>query len=621
MQVVSPGYQDEMNKDARGETLLYIRVSVIDIDAAGNTKITDNGHMYYSDLSLLIYDSVPDKTYATFEPGRWKCDGSQLVPSKKSIIKQGFVSETQADATGAYKTPPVVRFDFSRYHSCPALTFIFDPSCEDYPEEIKVTVYRGSQVLLEITEYPNNPEYIVDTRFENFDRIELAYIKAGTPERRARLQGVIFGYRLALDKDLISAVKEAETDPVSRLLSKSKFSFTVENASHKYNPDNPFGPWRDLENHTPITVEWAQELTSGQTWGGLLTQTWGKVHRSTWGALYSGGYIERLLAGKYYLTAKPETNGIHSTFTCTDILGLATGTFYKGVYKKANLYSLALQVLEDAALPKLADGSKPWKLWAGLKDISTGAPLPVAPYREVLQLIANAARCILYVDREGYIRIERISDEQHALYLDFFNAQTEPPKITKVESLARIRCRSFKYRVAQDETEILRETYTVNGSLPVSLKFSSPMANVQVSVTGGASDNYIYANAADIFLTGNGEMELVITGHEIESNYTIISAEVDFPPANATGDEINNPIIDKSAWAMEVAKWTRDYLLNRATYSFATRGNPEIDPADKIYMESQFTDRLPAYVLSTKIDWQNSVIKGSVVAKRLEDGL
>ena len=87
------------------------------------------------------------------------------------------------------------------------------------------------------------------------------------------------------------------------------------------------------------------------------------------------------------------------------------GIFMKGVYRPSgiSLKALAEEVLLDAGLPEREDGLPPWKLHESLDDIYTVAPLPMVRHSECLQMIANAAGCAMYVDREGFLNIEPIA--------------------------------------------------------------------------------------------------------------------------------------------------------------------------------------------------------------------
>jgi hypothetical protein len=87
-----------------------------------------------------------------------------------------------------------------------------------------------------------------------------------------------------------------------------------------------------------------------------------------------------------------------------------TNTYYKGVYNPdgTSLYDLAVDVLTDANLPLLKDGSVRWSIDESLKTIRTVAPLPLDTHANCLQLIANAGGCVIRPDRDGILRIEKL---------------------------------------------------------------------------------------------------------------------------------------------------------------------------------------------------------------------
>lgn len=282
------------------------------------------------------------------------------------------------------------------------------------------------------------------------------------------------------------------------------------------------------------------------------------------------------------------------------------------------LYQLALDVLEDSGLAPFSGTAPPWKLWEGLADFTATAPLPVKKHKELLQLIAHAACCVLYTDREGYIRIEPANDVQDNFKLDF-HTMLARPKVSQIPTLWAVECPAYAYAPEAAASELHKESYTVDGTLELHLTFSQA-ADVSVAVSGATvAAKAVFAGAVDLTLTGSGEAVVTVTGRKLESSARTVTAPVESPDENGSVETLDNPLITDAAHALAVAEWVRDWLLLRNTYEFEYRGSPELDPGDLIWLESQFAPfAAPARVLKNELSFSGG-LKGKMIAKRMVD--
>ena len=152
----------------------------------------------------------------------------------------------------------------------------------------------------------------------------------------------------------------------------------VDNQDQYYDPDNPDSAIQYMEIGQEVKVQFGYDVT-GQ------------------------GNIEWLPEQTTYLSAW-SANSREATFNATDRFTLLTGQYYKGQYYEngITLYDLALLVLADAGI---TDSSN-YFLDDFLKNTVTHNPLPVATHAECLQIIANAGRCTLSVDRHNRLHIQ-----------------------------------------------------------------------------------------------------------------------------------------------------------------------------------------------------------------------
>ncbi|MEG0339643.1 MAG: hypothetical protein RR573_06960 [Oscillospiraceae bacterium] len=617
MEKTSELYNLEMSKDLRGETSVNIKFGVIDVDAASTVlSIIANNNIFYSNPHSTIYECVSTKSYATFEKGRIKADGSQLVVPRTNPITQGYVSEIMSGADCVYSILPSINFKFSKTHTVKALSFTFDAAAKDYPSELIIEAWNSGKKLLSETAHPINFTFVSASAISDFDELSITFIKSNVPFRRARLSQIIFGVGITIrPEELIQLSQCSEVDPLSRRLPKLSLDFTLNNVDMLYNPENANGFWDLMGEQTPLWLSYSQKIYSGMTWGDLKAQMWATLELFTWQQLFSGGYTETINGGRYYLTAEPESISINSKFTANTVLARMTEKYLFGTLETCNLYDLAVKVLEAAELPLLDNGQKPWKLWKGLKDIFSAAPMPNKPGAECLQLIAGAACCCLYVDRLGYIRIEPLSTDVYALKLGL-DTQIGSAKIEKTSTVKSVNCKYYSYYADKDATELAKLSFNVRGTASVFIEFQSPATDICVSVTGATETHDTFVYGIRLNLVGNGNADVVISGKALSSSTANAYVSISGAEENASIKTISNPLITDSAAARKIAKFVSEYVKLRISSEFAYRGNPELDVLDTVCGESEFTGDFNGLVLHNEIKYDGTLFGKAVLKRR-----
>ena len=155
-------------------------------------------------------------------------------------------------------------------------------------------------------------------------------------------------------------------------------TLTVDNQNLYYNPDNPQSAVAYMEQGQQMKVIFGYDITGN-------------------------GDIEWVPEITAYLKSWSATD-TEAKFTMVDIFDWKlNGTYYKGEYRESgiSLYDLAIDVLEDA-------GMKPenYTVDTYLQNIIVYNPIPAIKHSEALQIIANAGRCVLSIDREGRVQIK-----------------------------------------------------------------------------------------------------------------------------------------------------------------------------------------------------------------------
>ena len=649
MQKTSSLYQAETGKQIAAQGYLRIRFGLTDTDAAETCTPHASAQAHFARPASMFAEDAPKSVYATFEPGRMRLDKRQRIAPRDvtldgaaagadSVRAEGFVSVALSGADGLFAMADMPRLvlRFSKTHAVPGLTFTFDAICGDWPAQLHLTAYgpdwrtSGDILLLDKTYEPDAAEWTMPDAIDRFDRLEVRFRRTSKPFRRVRLQQLMFGYGLTFDHHTITqATRRAEVDPIGRRLPANTFDFTIVNINsltgtdgkdqYLYDPDNAQGIYRYISEQNPLRVEFGQRLPDGMTWGDAAASDWGSLELSGWREVYEGGVTEWVPGGRYYLTGQPTVDGLTASFKAQDALSGLTSTYLKGVYESAgrSLYALALDVLNDSSLPHFDPTAAPWKLWEGLADFVTTAPLPAKSHRELLQLIAHAACCVLYTDREGYLRIEPACDEQSDLTVGL-NSMFARPKVSQIPTLLAVECPAYGYLPEDKTSELHKEDVLVDGTAQLTLTFPQA-ADIAVAVDGAqVVAQTLYAGAAELVLSGNGMAQIVVTGRKLAQSKRMVTAAVEDPDENGSVETLDNLLITDAAHAQLVAEWTCDWLLLRNTYECEYRGSPELDPGDLIRMEHQFSpDPAPVRVLKSELTY-NGALRGKLAVKRME---
>lgn len=421
MQTVSKEFKQEKTRAIMGPAALSVELIVTPAEiAAGAKGKGSKGAGWSSEQTPLTRKGAKGPGIATFEPGRMRADGALHIQSEQKG-SEGWVSACLSGPDGVFETPPSFTVTLPGPADLAALTFFFDPFAGEGPARIRVTPQNGPA-----REYaPKGPVFETPDSFRDLTGFTVEFLHSGKPFRRARLARLVLGRCLSFGpKNITAASLKRSADPIGRRLPEERFCWDAVNLAPfgpVYDPDDPGSLWQYTEERSPITLRLGQKLLAGR-----------------W---------EWMDGGEYYLTGRPTVQDKTVSFEATGPLGLLDEEYRKGVWDGGlhSLYDLALGVLENSRLARLYPGEKPWILWQGLKNCRTKAPLPRKSGRECLQLIAHAARCVLFCDRQGRVCItpEPKGGEKARFPL---NAQLENgPTVEKNPALSAVECPAFLY--------------------------------------------------------------------------------------------------------------------------------------------------------------------------------
>lgn len=364
---VSQEYKEQMKQPIRNRSYMRIMLGLINQEAQMSAEV-ENQSQYteYSDFSTLFTKNDVGNIYATYEQNFFKADGSMyFIPrDSASYRKNGLITNNFFSGT------PTIKFSFGYGASdIRGLTIQFG---FNYPTKFSVITDNNTEV-----DFENNSDFFeTETVFENTSTITLKIKETSTPNNRIRLYYIKFGLGVEYDNEWIETTESSMTlSAINEELPEVNFSVTLKNDDQRFNVDNPSSEINFLETEQKMSVIYGYELNDG-------TVEWMQLHT--------------LMVNEW------SADDTQATIKAVDRFKYMSGNYYKGRYYEGgiSLYDLAEDVLQDAGLEDTE-----YFIEKYLKNIVVHNPIPNVTHKEALQIIANAGRCILSIDRYGKIKI------------------------------------------------------------------------------------------------------------------------------------------------------------------------------------------------------------------------
>lgn len=444
---VSQAFTDAIVAPAR-RTTARVTFDITDITAAEDADVSVTSESIISRAYQLSNRKRDRPKYATFEPGYWRLDGSFVIPPKPEDegFEVGWYSQELCDENGVFATPQVVDFAFSEPHSSVGLTVDFDLPVGECAEDFDIETYDGNNILLKKVEVRGNTEahYVADEPFENYSRIRVTIFSWCVSFRRAKVVEVSFGVvRVYDDNNLVNLSLVEELSLTAETVPANELKFTVDNANKEFNILNPEGSYKFLQERQIALLELGVEIAPDE--------------------------YEYVGMGRYYLTDWQSDEGsLTTTFTARNLIDFLPSAEVESLTPiTQSLKDLAEDVLQTI-------GVKRYILDSVLESIQTAGLYNNVTYRELLQMIAIAGQCVLYVDRDDTLRIERSAEGPSAAMIDFDNTYQEPQiKLDRLVSKVAVNYYS--------DPETVAGAYVATGSTDggITLKVENTLINSQ----------------------------------------------------------------------------------------------------------------------------------------------
>lgn len=375
---------------------MMISFGLFNQEAQTNAEVKNGETTYFSDPQDIFSKSdVYD--YATLEENFTRVDGEMLfLPKEKEgniYYNNGLVSKEVVGEDG---------YVLLIHLNMPAddikgLTIDFG---NVFPTDFDIETSNGK-----IVHIADNTETVFTTQdvFENTDYFKFTFCKMSSPNCRLRIRLIQFGYGLVFYNDKIyDSTLETYISPICESVPQFDFSVTLNNIDKYFNVDNPNSAINFIETGQQMEVWYGYKVSSRIEW----------------------------IKGAKLLCSEWESDDNSATIKCQDIYRNMDNEYFKGMYRSEGIsyYDLAALVFEDA-------GIEEYYIDPYLKKVKTTNPLPRVKHKEALQIISNACRCVLTLDRNGKPHIESsfkpgyvITSNGEAAYSHLQNIKESEPK-------------------------------------------------------------------------------------------------------------------------------------------------------------------------------------------------
>lgn len=400
MQKVSKAYKESMKSSLRERAYIMISFGLVNQEAQAKATVDNGSYAYYSNKDNIFGEHIDDTVYATLEEEFTKVDGSMFFLPRATeggryydtgIVSDKLVSEARCEVIISLNT---IATDFK------GLTINFG---ENYPVDFDIVGSTGQTI-----EFRGNTKskWSTEEVLENTTYIKLVFYKMKNPQSRLRIYSIMFGYGLVYYNDsVMSSALDSYVSPIGADVPQFDFSVTLKNYDHYFNVDNPNSAINYLETGQEMDIMYGYQTPDSDT-------------------------IE-WIQGNHLWCSEWESDDNTATIRCQDIFRNMDGEYVKGLYSAAgkSYYALAEEILKDAGISE-------YYIDPRLKKLYSNNPIPRVKYKEALQIIANACRCVLTQSRDGKVQIKSnfmpsasIATNGEETYSNAANVLTDTPKV------------------------------------------------------------------------------------------------------------------------------------------------------------------------------------------------
>lgn len=232
-------------------TYCRAEMKFIDVTALADASVTTDDNQGIGSIELFA-EQTEQKSYGTFELNQFVLDGSKsvLTENPKDIA---FWNDALSKEDCTFETDPKITVTFQEQHTSAAITLYFE---DEPPAELKITWYTiaGTKLITE-TFYPDSLIYVCNNQVQNYGKIEIEFVRTSFPQRYIKLQYILYGKYIVLDKDMIQTAKvQEDIDVTSASLSINEADISIVDMNNDFDAENENGAWNSVQKTQEVTL-------------------------------------------------------------------------------------------------------------------------------------------------------------------------------------------------------------------------------------------------------------------------------------------------------------------------------------------------------------------------------
>ena len=232
-------------------TYCRAEMKFIDVTALADASVTTDDNQGIGSIELFA-EQTEQKSYGTFELNQFVLDGSKsvLTENPKDIA---FWNDALSKEDCTFEKDPKITVTFQEQHTSAAITLYFE---DEPPAELKITWYTiaGTKLITE-TFYPDSLIYVCNNQVQNYGKIEIEFVRTSFPKRYIKLQYILYGKYIVLDKDMIQTAKvQEDIDVTSATLSINEADISIVDMNNDFDAENENGAWNSVQKTQEVTL-------------------------------------------------------------------------------------------------------------------------------------------------------------------------------------------------------------------------------------------------------------------------------------------------------------------------------------------------------------------------------
>lgn len=369
MQAVTKDYKDSMKSPLRNRGYIKVVIGVYNQVAQKNIQINESQNtLAWWSNNVTAFDGITaERHYATGEDNFSVLDGSMyFIPDDDTyeIYNGGII-------TNAACQPILINFGSEQNLDIKGWTIDFG---ENYPIHFYIETEKTTKEYFNDSRYFRTEDVFNETTTVKITPAEMRY-----SNNRLRILkfdcGIVNSFT---NKEVLDYTWKDYASSITDSIPSQDMSLTVDNQNLYYSPNNPDSTLAFMELGQKITVSFGYDVTGNNDieWVNPVS-----AYLKSW-------------------TADEQK----AKFTAVDIFDYElTGKYNRGQYyaNGASLYDLAEDIFDDAGLEEDQYYIDPY-----LKTILVNNPIPKVKHSQAIQIVANAGRCALTLDRNNRIRLQ-----------------------------------------------------------------------------------------------------------------------------------------------------------------------------------------------------------------------